>query len=149
MRESRHLSDALGTLWRVGDHVFVQEDPRTGLGRRVVAGPGMAKSLDFDPELGRAWLNVLTGDGVVRVDEKELNPKPVATPARSLRKQGGRIIKSGRQVKALFEDQRVLEAAMTIARTTGKRTCKADQGRRRSLADGKDSQKKRQVAEVT
>jgi len=63
---SQHLTDILRTPWRIGDSVFVKEDPRTGLGKAVCAGLGVVKEMSFDVTQHCAIMVVNTVDGIVR-----------------------------------------------------------------------------------
>ena len=63
---SEKLSSTLQTKVRVGDTVFVCANPRTGIGKAVLPGEGMVKSLAYNKFHGSAVFNVQTSDAFVR-----------------------------------------------------------------------------------
>jgi hypothetical protein len=65
LRASEKLSSTLRTKVRVGDAVFVCADPRTGIGKAVLQGEGIVKSLNYNSFHGSAVFSVQTSDAVV------------------------------------------------------------------------------------
>ena len=59
-------SRTLRTKVRVGDAVFVCADPRTGIGKAVLQGEGIVKSLNYNSFHGSAVFFVQTSDAFVR-----------------------------------------------------------------------------------